>query len=162
METPRLGQRLVIKSTDVMDHFCWAYTNALLEKLIDLDEKDKIFVDGGNKALHMETSGRTYSSSVTDIAGAVMFELTQQITYQAISQSATPSQVAELISVCREFLDIFKKKEAIAEEPNPETVERCIQRVMDILEGVPLSSRLVAIEIIQVLQGQFSFVPKEV
>jgi hypothetical protein len=165
METPRLEQRLVIRPAEVMTNFCWAYTNALLQKLVELDEKDEIFVNGGNKALHMETDSNTiYSSEVTGIARVVMFELTEQIKCQGVDcHTTTPSQVTKLMSVCREFLDIFKKKEVVVEEPNRETVGRCIQRISNVTKTCQhLSNLTAATEIVTVLQKEFGFVPKEV
>ena len=94
-----------------MTGFCWAYCNALLEKLIALDDDDKIFKNGGNKALHVEANLKS-PSTVTDFALSVMSAICGQIPNIApAGYSMAPSDIGTLIENCREFLDIFKQKE---------------------------------------------------
>lgn len=99
--------KLAINEKEVMSGFCFAYCNALLEKAIVLDCKDKIFVKGVKTAWEFQEKYST--SDLTDIAYSVLIAMSEQINGSRVASAMTPSDVGKLIIVCQEFLDIFKK-----------------------------------------------------
>ena len=107
----RPEQRLTIDPKGVMSGFCWAYANTLLQKLKELDNTDRLFQNGGNKALHKENNNGG-GSNLTDIGASVTSPLAQQIGYNGqVSSYALPSHISELIECAEEFLSIFVKQE---------------------------------------------------
>lgn len=61
----------------------------------------------------------------------------------------------------------FLEEKGIKEEPNPETVVRCIHRIADLLGDLPvwgdaLGQRANASDIVRTLIKEFGFIPKEV
>ncbi|MDP2741448.1 MAG: hypothetical protein Q8O66_02030 [bacterium] len=86
---------LLIPSHEVMNGFCYAYTKALLEKLIE-----------------MKAQGRVFSTInlgwLTDIASAVCNQLIDQISFEEDDFFDNPSAVKRLIDTTKEFLAIFE------------------------------------------------------
>jgi len=86
---------LLIPSHEVMNGFCYAYTKALLRKLIE-----------------MKVQGRVFSTInpgwLTDTASAVCNELIKQISFEEDDFIDNPGVVKHLIDTTKEFLAIFE------------------------------------------------------
>jgi len=158
--------KLVIDPKAVMTGFCWADCNALLEKLKELFEKGELFECEMGKAIKKEKEFGEfgYSSELTEISFAVISALKTQVDFVGLdSNDAQPTAVAALIAVCEEFLDIYRQKEVIAEEPDPETIEQRIRQVSlakfegDIAEIIYNNPRIdsAVIEIRKLLQEKY-------
>jgi hypothetical protein len=104
---PKL-KNLVIDEKEVMNGFCWAYCHSLLEKALELDCEDKIFAQGAKLAWEFQEQYST--SDLTEIAYSVLIAISKQINGPGVVFAMTPGDVGKLISVCQEFLDIFKEK----------------------------------------------------
>jgi hypothetical protein len=76
----------------------------------------------------------------------------------------SPQMVYRLIVEAEQFLALIQEGEnKVSETANPETVERCVQRVSDMIKDTgghcaPIMAR----QIVGMLQNDFCFVPKEV
>jgi len=86
-------KQLLIPADQVMNEFCYNFANALLEKLKELRDEDRI---GG---IH----------KFTDIGGAVSESLSKQISY--LYALNVPGDCNDLIKTAEEFLAIFEKTE---------------------------------------------------
>jgi len=88
---------LLIQSNVVMNGFCWAHSNALLQKLKSLNNKRQITNEHGSR---------------TDITAAIMNELSNQIGHcPSVSYQLKEGEITSFINHVEEFLAIFEKKE---------------------------------------------------
>lgn len=112
---------LVINPQEVMSHFCWAYCNALLEKLISLDEEDRVFEDGATLA--WKRAERGSKSPLTKVTIATIGKIEEQtgIDFEINYHETTPKRFGEIIKETEEFLNIFKKPVKSKTEPKPNT-----------------------------------------
>ena len=121
--------RLSIKADEVMSYFCWAYTNALLKKLLDLTAANRIFEEEEDKA----TFGSVIPQRLTTISYQVLSELGRQLPFRiSISKSMFPEDIKKIISAGLEYIEIFSEvgfsvdllkfeiTKIILDNPNPE------------------------------------------
>jgi len=72
----------------------------------------------------------------------------------------SPKMVHRLITEAEQFLALIDNR---VTEADQETVERCIQRVSDLIDNMSVhEAHIVARQIVGMLQSSFSFVPKEI
>ena len=89
----KLTPALVITATDVMNGFCWAYANALVQKLWELQAQNRLF----------DSRGPEYGA--TQLGKMVLTAITQQF-------GVTPSNqdIGQFVHDADEFLASFKKE----------------------------------------------------
>lgn len=93
MASPKEVEQLVIDSRAVMNGFCYAYTNALLQKLKEL-RNDKRIVNGPH--------------TINNIAQAVIGELKRQVeSCPHIRPSCLEEDLPVFIFHIEEFLNMF-------------------------------------------------------
>lgn len=104
-------KNLVIDPAAVMSHFCWAHTDALLKKMVSLDNEDRIFKCGMQSATFKEAQHLKSSSEVTEIASSVIGEIVTQIHLDSeyLFRSLHPSDIESILRITEEFLEAFKK-----------------------------------------------------
>ncbi|KKP67951.1 MAG: hypothetical protein UR66_C0009G0041 [Candidatus Moranbacteria bacterium GW2011_GWE1_35_17] len=105
MTKKRIQQEICIPDTAI-DGFCYPFMKALLEKLKELEKKDRIFEEGLDKALSMGIS----SSRLTSIAQSVLDKICEQLGRNSVGPSATPTKITDIIDLSEEFLAIFEIK----------------------------------------------------
>lgn len=106
-----MQMKLIVQQDQVMNSFCWAYSNALLQKIKRLIEEDRLFTDGNKEAEQREEETR-YGSEMTEIGYATMSTLAEQINSNSIDgTTVSPSTVNQFIATAEEFLNIFKTNE---------------------------------------------------
>lgn len=92
MENPQI--QLSIDLMVVMDAFCWSYANALLQKLKELKQQNRVFEKG---------------DKLTKIAHAVTHALYHQIDL-GIAPNINREELDIMIRDAEEYLSIFHKK----------------------------------------------------
>lgn len=89
------AKTLLIPSHEVMNGFCYAYTSALLKKLIEINAQGKVF-------------STTNPGWLTDIASVVCNQLIEQISFEEDDFVDNPGVIKRLINTTKEFLAIFE------------------------------------------------------
>lgn len=108
MAGPKIRQ-LLIQEQEVMNGFCFAFANALLQKIIKLDDEDRIFEGGKKEVAKLEiTVGKNYCARRSAIARLVFNHLSGQ--FPTLGDGENCRQLREYIDTAREFLAIFEKK----------------------------------------------------
>lgn len=99
-------KQLLIPRDAVMNGFCYAYCDALRNKLHKIHSEGEIFLER-----EKERANRGDSCQINDIVYTLMMALSNQIDcVGAISSSMTCDRVGELITLFDEFLATFERE----------------------------------------------------
>jgi hypothetical protein len=110
MDEHEQSLNLVMNSGEVMDKFCWAFSNALLEKLVSLDEQGRIWFYGKeNDKVGMSKFDFTATASIAIKALALQLDYTpKECNYHVAA--CEPTEFYAFLAIAREFLSAFVKK----------------------------------------------------
>jgi hypothetical protein len=101
---------LVMNSDEVMDKFCWSFSNALLEKLVALDEQGRTWFYGKeNDKVGMGKFELTPSASIAVKALALQIDYTPKGCNYGVA-AIEPTEFYAFLAIAREFLSAFVKE----------------------------------------------------